>query len=96
MSISNFTGSEQPLNIDLSVINKLNDFSRIEHRTSLDICTNEVSEKIEATVDPEEEKEVELLRKHNTTFKKELANFRRENGSIKREMEELKSKFGST
>lgn len=58
MSISTFMNSEQPLNIDLSVINKLNDFSRIEHRSSLQICTNEVSEKVEATVDPEEEKEV--------------------------------------
>lgn len=35
----------------------------------------------------EEAREVELLRRQNNTFKKELATFRKDNGALKRELE---------
>jgi FtsZ-binding cell division protein ZapB len=36
-------------------------------------------------------KEIDLLKRQNNTFKKELANYRRENGNIRRELEDSKS-----
>lgn len=62
------------MNIDLSVI-KLNDCSRIERKPQMEICYKEVDYQIESV--GEDEKEVNTLRKHNATFKKELANFRK-------------------
>ena len=77
------------MSIDLSMISKMHDISRIDSRGQLQMCSREVDGSVKPS--GQMEKEVEMLKKHNTTFKKELANFRKENRSVKRELDELKS-----
>jgi hypothetical protein len=52
----------------------------------LAISSLQISESIGPFVS-EEAREVELLRRQNNTFKKELATFRKDNGALKREFQ---------
>lgn len=52
----------------------------------LAISPLQISEAI-GPFESEEAREVELLRRQNNTFKKELATFRKDNGALKRELE---------
>jgi len=52
------------------------------------ICSREVDEYVGPFL-TEEGREVDLLRRQNATFKRDLAIFRRENGSLKKAMEQL-------
>lgn len=82
---------EEQMSIDLSMIGRLQEFTKIEeNRGPLQLCSREVDDWVAPSG---EMKELDQLKRHNATFKKELATFRRENGTVKREAEELRSKY---
>ena len=89
----NFASRQSEFEPDLSRITQIEDFTLMEPSPpprQLSISSLQISEAIGPFVS-EEMREVELLRRQNSTFKKELATFRKENGTLKRELEESKS-----
>ena len=76
------------MNQNFSVIDKINEQSRIEKKTIL--CSRQVDLNF-GPYQTEQKKEIEMIKKQNNTFKKELANYRKENTSLKRQTEEQKS-----
>jgi len=72
ISLSNFTTDKDKMSLDLSMIGRMQDISRIGGH--LQLFSRVVDERINSS---EEEREIEVLRKHNATFKKELAGFRK-------------------